>query len=358
MSIRVLIVDDSRLFRCDIQESLEKIPGIQVVGSVWNGEKALEFLQNNDVDLMTLDVEMPTMNGLETVRKIREYQGSGRIRCQPGIVMICSSSDRGCETTISALDSGAYDFILKPDATQKDPQHYLLRELKEKVVEWKAIKAGTVSAQRRSTNPLPVVKRDTVKCSVSNQLIAIGVSTGGPKALADMLPLLSKSVSCPILIVQHMPEHFTLSLAQSLDKICEHTVVEASENLKIQGRMIYIAPGGKHLVVNRKSDGLYTGINEHPPESGCRPSVDVLFRSLAISCGANTIAVILTGMGSDGTAGVQYLKRVGAPVLVQDEATSVVWGMPRSAYETGLVDKVIPLMEIPSEIISLIEGTV
>lgn len=346
---KVLIVDDSRVFRGIVEETLKGVEDISVVASLWSGEKALLFLKDNDVDIITLDIEMPGIDGLETLRRIKKlYRGKE----MPCIIMLSSLTEKGATATITALDIGAFDFVLKPDVSVISPASYLRKELLTKIKAWdKNIKphSGPLRKKIATTHSPQVDSKSSIKA------IVIGVSTGGPKALHKMLPELCKATSCPILIVQHMPEGFTESLAKNLNKSCSHLVKEAKDSELIKTNTIYIAPGGQHLLIKQNGSQSFTALNTQPPENGCRPSVDVLFRSAATSYKSGVIAIILTGMGADGTASLRPLKRVNAPVFVQDEKTSVVWGMPGSAVETGLVDEIIPLMRIPEKVMQMIE---
>jgi len=355
--MRILIVDDSRVFRSIVKSCLEQISGVSVVGSVWSGEKALEFLCSTPVDLVTLDIEMPGLDGIETLRLLKKYVTSGKIASMPNVIMLSSLTDSGTDLTIRALELGAYDFIPKQSPSVQDQTEYLHQEL-QRVVEGNSTRSTRQSSTgRKSSQPTarltPMLNQRPGKI----QYILIGVSTGGPKALAAMLPELSRKVECPILIVQHMPPLFTKSLASSLDKICVHTVVEAQGDEEVSGRNIYIAPGGMHLVIRKQGSKIITSVNNQPPEAGCRPSVDVLFRSASNCIGNSSLAIILTGMGVDGSAGIRPLKRAGTTIFVQDESSSVVWGMPGAAVQTGLVDKTLPLMQIPEQVATKIRGS-
>ncbi len=352
--MNVLIVDDSRVFRSIVKECIDCIDSVAVIGSVWNGEKAIEFITKNQVDVVTLDIEMPTLNGIETLHRLKEMKKAGKIQNVPKIIMLSSLTGDGTDATITALELGAFDFIQKGSPNHSDQISHLRKQF-TKV--FKAIEKGMKQHTQTTilSNSVLPSKKNNSSTTIA-EYIVIGVSTGGPKALVAMLPTLSKSVRCPILIVQHMPPLFTDSLAKNLNKICDHTVIESKGNEEVVGNNIFIAPGGKHLVIRKVGQRIMTSLNVQPPESGCRPSVDVLFRSASTTIGNKCLAIILTGMGVDGTAGLRSLKRSGATIFVQDEKTSVVWGMPGSAVETGLVDKVIPLLDIPTEVKNLMKG--
>ena len=344
--LSILIVDDSRVFRSILERLLVKIEGVRIAGSVWSGEKALEFLQDHAVDLVTLDVEMPGLDGLETLLRIGKLPEKRR----PGVLMVSSLTRSGADTTVRALEQGAFDFVAKPGPEMQGGAESLERMLAMKIKGWRSRCFHQAPAA-----DMPVIQKAVpIKApSMSGKLevVLIGVSTGGPKALTEMLPLLSERISCPVLIVQHMPPEFTKSLAQTLDKKCAYTIVEAAEGMQPRPKHMYIAPGGMHMVVRRGRQGIELGLNQQEPENGCRPSVDVLFRSAAdVYEGSSMVAVVLTGMGCDGTAGARQLKRKGAYCIAQDEESSVVWGMPGALVEAGLADEQAPLLQIPASI--------
>lgn len=359
--IKVLVVDDSRLFRTAVAESLAGEGDVQVVGSERNGLKAIEFLRANtaSVDVVTLDLEMPEMDGLATLKAIRELNAARPREREIGVIMLSAHTTEGAQSTIAALTAGAFDFITKP--TGESPAESiasLRRQLPTRIRAYAARMRPALRAAAAAPRPvaisapgLPPSPPRPVPRTGTAQAVLIGVSTGGPRALLTMLPRLTTLVRLPIVIVQHMPPKFTASLAESLGKVCAHKVHEAVDGQPIEAGNTYIAPGGRHLVVRRASPTqIVCGVNDNPPENALRPNVDVMFRSAAQVWGGNVVAVILTGMGSDGTKGLAPLKRAGAPVIVQDEATSVVWGMPGSAAAAGLADQVLPLEAIPDAV--------
>jgi len=354
MKTKLLIVDDSRIFRSAVEECLSGENDIEVIGSVWNGVKAIEFIQSNPPDLVTLDVEMPHMNGLDTLNAIQKINASN-IESRPiGVIMLSSHTQKGAEATVKALEMGAFDFIPKPEGKNlKESIGVLRRELVAKIRYFAAKRISSGVIEPRIT--MPLFPEITPGLSVSSRIkaILIGVSTGGPRALANMLPPLCEKVDMPIFIVQHMPPTFTESLAKSLNTQCRYTVMEGKDNDIVKEQHVYIAPGGRHMLLKEKNKSVRTVINDQPPEKGCKPSVDILFRSGATIYGKDVIAIILTGMGVDGTEGAGVLKKSGAYVIAQDNETSVVWGMPGSVEASGNVDKVLPLDKIPHEIISL-----
>jgi len=344
--IRLLIVDDSRVFRAVIEDALRDESGIEVVGSVWSGEKALEVLPCLDIDVVTLDIEMPGIGGLETLRRIQAYNQSAKKNV--GVIMISSHTRAGATFTLNALELGAFDFLPKPAHQPGDAGFSLFRNQLSRRIHGCATRPLHAEAPPRIVVETPILP----KKEKAPRAILIGISTGGPKALNQMLPRLSALVDCPILIVQHMPPVFTQTLAQSLDALCTHHVCEAEEGMIVEGRRIYIAPGGKHLTVRREGANIVTGINEQPPENGCRPSVDVLFRSASQAYSGEVVATIMTGMGNDGSASLYALKRAGARIVAQDEASSIVWGMPGAAVRTGTVEVVASLDKLPETIAS------
>jgi len=352
--IKVLIVDDSVVFRHAVENALADEENICIVGSVRNGAKAIEFLQTHNADIITLDVEMPEMDGIETLEKIQSLSRQGAWKKSPGIIMISAHTSHGTETTIRALQKGAFDFVEKPQGRSEAESVALLK--KQLVPKILCFLSGHVPVHTLRTPPpftQPLVSRlqKNAKTRSGIEAVVIGVSTGGPKALHEFLPDLCEKISIPILIVQHMPEMFTRSLAESLDKKCNFTVIEASEGDRVESNHVYIAPGGRHMSVRKKhTDTSVISISHGPPENGCRPSVDVLFRSAANVYAQNLIACILTGMGKDGAHSLRGIKRQGGYVIAQDEKSSVVWGMPGAAVETGFVDVVKPLNAISDTI--------
>jgi two-component system, chemotaxis family, protein-glutamate methylesterase/glutaminase len=360
---KILIVDDSRVFRSILEKMIATIPGVEVAGAVDSGIAAIEFLKMRPADLMTLDVEMPGMDGLATLKKM--LASKAELKSTPDVLMVSSLTRTGSDITLKALECGAFDFIAKPAPEIPNSQESLKRMLHTTISAWVSRKHRGVATPTRSTGVAPAAAGATAagsgftytlaKPSVHVkpiQAIVIGVSTGGPKSLADMLPKLCSMTTLPILLVQHMPPNFTKSLADSLNAKCDHTVVEGLPGTVIEDKTVYIAPGGCHMVVNAKGTRFVLDNNNNPPENGCRPSVDVLFRSAAQAYPADSlVGVILTGMGNDGTPSLPHLKSKNAYLIAQDEESSVVFGMPRAAAATGLLDKVATLTRIPEAIL-------
>ncbi|WP_165220034.1 chemotaxis-specific protein-glutamate methyltransferase CheB [Aquisphaera insulae] len=343
-SLQVLIVDDSRIFRSAVEDALKGLPGVQVVGSVWNGDKAIDFVRDSPPDLVTLDLNMPGRGGLETLDEIRRLSQSRPDRAPVGILLLSALTERGAAVTVEGLARGAFDFIRKPDGPDRAANAAALRqELHDKIRLFSLRRRRAASA----TSPPPApADAPPVAAGGRYRAVVIGSSTGGPEALATILPELTRHASAPLFLVQHLPQGMTRYFAESLARKCSYRVVEASHTEGVEARTAYVAPGGKHMIVRRHLDGRQIALNDQPPENGCRPSVDVLFRSVAEAYPRSVLAIVLSGMGTDGARGLGPLKRKGAYVIAQDEATSVVWGMPGAAVATGIVDEILPLDRI------------
>jgi len=362
---RILIVDDSRIFRAALEAALGGQNGITVVGSVFSGTKALEFIRAKPPDLVTLDVEMPGMDGLQTLKAIQEVNATRAPGTEIGVIMVSSFTRRGGEVTMRALEAGAFDFVTKPAGASVDSS---LEQLRQDLVP----KIRLFVAQRnrrlvRPPTPLPAgparpiippqggISGEVPLRSCRIRAILVAASTGGPRALGILLPNLCHRVEVPVFVVQHMPSDFIDSLAEQLARQTGRAVVVAGDGQVVRARTIYLAPGLRHLVLRADAAGqLLTGWSEQPPEAGCRPSANVLFRAAAAAIGGGTVAVVLTGMGNDGVTGLGPLKRAGGYAIVQDEETSVVWGMPGSVVEAGLADAVLPLGGIAAAVESLV----
>ncbi|MBC8107418.1 MAG: chemotaxis-specific protein-glutamate methyltransferase CheB, partial [Anaerolineae bacterium] len=287
--IKVLIVDDSRLFRSALETALTGHDDIKVVGSVFNGAKAIEFIARNPPDVVTLDVEMPGMSGLETLAKIQQLGDERPI----GVVMVSAFTRRGADITVKALQAGAFDFVTKPSGPSAEVNQTTLRD--EVVAKIRACaRQRAKSGVKTSARVAAPRKPSSVRASAIRAIV-IGASTGGPRALATLLPELCSLVSLPILIVQHMPPGFTRSLAESLARETNKRVVEATDGVPLESNSVYVAPGGKHLLIRGSSHAATAGLTDQPPENGCRPSADVLFRSAAGVHGSGVAAIILTG---------------------------------------------------------------
>ncbi len=357
--IKVLVVDDSKIYRGIIRRAIEKEDDIDIIGEAFNGKKALEFIHEKQVpDIVTLDIEMPEMNGVETLKEIMKFNekhppGTPFI----GVLMVSSHSKPGAEITLNCLELGAFDFACKPNPgdNKNEKLEVLSKQLlsKMRIFYYSRDRQNLLS---KVAAPVTPVRVDSEMIKSEIRAIFVGSSTGGPKMLSTFLPDLTDKTDIPIFIVQHMPPLYTLSMSENLNRKCNASVTEAGNNTKVSPGNVYIAPGDKHLIVTKKSDGsIATELTDAPPENNCKPAVDVLFRSAALVFGSACIAVVLTGMGNDGSAGLKPLKMKGVHVIAQDEATSVVWGMPRSAVEAGLTDEVLPIDKIASRIHELIQ---
>jgi two-component system chemotaxis response regulator CheB len=356
MNLRVLVVDDTIMYRKVVGDLLAEMPGVEVVGTANNGKIALTRIASLKPDLITLDVEMPIMDGLETLQEIQKSYPD------VGVIMLSTLTKRGSDITMRALELGAFDFIAKPDADVMQENVQLLRnaigprvKAFAKRLELRSLlkqrhRPATAAAPVSSVPPAPTVLASSRRTGKS-KAVAIGISTGGPNALTKMLPQLPK-LGVPIFVVQHMPPVFTKSLAESLDSKCQYEVREAEHNEIVRPDVIYIAPGGRHMRVATNTGGAkIIQVTDDPPENNCKPAVDYMFRSVAREYGALSTGVIMTGMGGDGTLGLKVLKSFGAVTIGQDEESCVVYGMPKIAAEAGVVDVVSPLQMIASEII-------
>ncbi len=353
--IRALIVDDAVVMRKLITEALARDPDIEVVGTAANGRIGLQKITQVNPDIVTLDVEMPDMNGLEMLRAVR------RTHPKLPIIMFSTLTRRGAEATLDAISAGATDYVTKPAnvGSVNESIARLEQELIPKIkTHCRAIlptagREGAGGGQGAASAARPVgtpAVRAPRPAHARIELLCIGTSTGGPNALADVLPLLPASFPVPIVIVQHMPPVFTGLLAERLGKRSQIVFHEGAEGDVLRPGHAYIAPGGKHMTVQRTAAGLVLGLNEDPPENSCRPAVDVLFRSVAATCGVGTLGVVLTGMGQDGAHGCRHIRERQGLVIAQDQATSVVWGMPGAVVEAGVADRVLPIQQIAAEI--------
>lgn len=362
--VKILIIDDSISFRQILLAVIEKITDAECIGTAASGAIALRKIEMLPPDLVLIDVVMPDMDGVETLQRIKTQYPSVEA------VMISSFEMNSAKETLRSLQIGALDFVAKPKANNAEQGiSELVRYLQpliHLVQTKKYAKASRSSYSETHTQKtsLSATENPTVLHSVQSEikpllrsrkgrfdLMVIGVSTGGPKALDQLIPKLNAAIPCPIIIVQHMPPMFTESLAEKLNEGTSLQVSEAKGREKLTAGHIYIAPGGKHLVVRSQSDGsFYLSVNEMPPVNNCRPSVDVLFQSIATVFTGNVLAIIMTGMGCDGTEGVRMLKRNNCKCLVQDEESSVVWGMPGSVFKAGLADEVVPLNQLGNRI--------
>jgi two-component system chemotaxis response regulator CheB len=348
--VRVLIVDDAAVFRRVMAEEVARDPELEVVGTAANGRIALARLAKVNPDVVILDLEMPEMDGLTTLKELRKTHSS------LPVIIFSALTERGAEATLDALALGATDYFTKPaNADSLEASLEIIRKeliprikaLGARTQERKGMKAGSPVAAPSSSVPTP--RRPVIRAGPV-EVVAVGISTGGPNALADVFCRLPADFPVPIVLVQHMPPMFTRLLAERLSAEFPVRVHEASSGEVLRPGHAWIAPGDHHMIVVR--DGLEARILLHqdPPENSCRPSVDVLFRSVAKTFGPNSLAVILTGLGQDGLRGCEAVRKAGGQILAQDEATSVVWGMPGAVVRAGLADQVLPLHRIGDEI--------
>jgi two-component system, chemotaxis family, protein-glutamate methylesterase/glutaminase len=355
-NLKILLLDGSQRLMELLGTALTDHDDFQVVGAVRNREAAADILARKRPDVVVMDVA--AAGALDLVRDVQEFNADHPHEPETGVVLIAGREHRDQDITIGALEAGAFDFITRPDQGGPEAVSVALeRQLAVKLRHFSSKRifssmAVPDRARAASSQPTPQPSGEGFTPPASGlKAVLIGVSTGGPRVLAGLLPELCRVVRAPIFIVQHMPTGFTGSLAASLDAKCGHRVVEAVDNSPVSEGVVYIAPGGVHMLLRRDSRSqAVVSLRNDPPEDGCRPSVNMLFRSGAAVFGGDVAAVVLTGMGSDGARALPELKKAGACILAQDKATSVVWGMPGSAVATGCVDKVLPCEEIPGAI--------
>ncbi|MCG8641973.1 MAG: chemotaxis response regulator protein-glutamate methylesterase [Desulfobacterales bacterium] len=360
--IKALVIDDTIVYRKIVGDVLKTIPGVEVVGTANNGKIALSKINTLKPDLITLDIEMPEVSGIEVLRALKDMDRP------PVAVMLSTLTQQGSEMTIKALELGAFDFVAKPsegrmaDNIQKvqDALHPILdafkRQRRTRLKIRKKISPSTVS----KSVPSPVSKKPrpatTVPLQPKSEIVGIGISTGGPNALAKMIPMLPGNLKAPVLVVQHMPPMFTASLANSLNNKSALDVKEAQDGDIVEPGRVLIAPGGKQMKVVAGADGITrkVKITDDPPENSCKPSVDYLFRSIAQHYVGRSTGVIMTGMGSDGSKGLVQMKNNGSVVIAQNEETCTVYGMPKEPIESGIADIVVPLDQIAEKIVKTI----
>ena len=371
--VRVLIVDDAVVVRRMLADILDSDPELEVVGTAANGKAALEKMPQVEPQVVILDIDMPEMNGIETLVEIRKRDGT------IPVIMFSTSTERGASTTLEALSRGATDYVTKPSTMRgaRSAVDAIRQELVPKIKALGKRRLRTAGMRSRPSVPIPAsVKRPpstarapmggtvsaprpgnqktTLRAKGSTnkyRLLAIGTSTGGPNALAELFPKLPANFPIPIVIVQHMPPIFTRILAERLTAASHIKVQEGKQGEIIRPGMGYIAPGDFHMTVHRSHGAeMAIKLNQNPQEHSCRPAVDVLFRSIAADCADKTLAVVLTGMGRDGAAGAKLIKEKGGGILAQDEGSSVVWGMPGLIAKQGLAEKVLDLNQMAEEI--------
>lgn len=376
--IRTLIVDDSGVIRRILTKILSSDPAIDVVGAAADGRLALEMIESLAPDIVTLDIEMPVMDGLETMAEIQKR------RPRLPVVMVSTLTERGATATLRALAFGALDYVTKPEpalgpeAAEREFREQLIPKVKNlcrRVLEdgaaSKTARPSLDVPERTPRTPQPIVARAPSARAPSStfqapkadaslavparvDLVVLATSTGGPQALETFFKSLPKDFPVPIAIVQHMPPKFTKVLAEHLDRLGGVRVAEGADGAAMTPGSAWIAPGDHHMVVQEKLGRLSLAIHRDAPVQSCRPSADVLFRSAASGFGKRALGVVLTGMGEDGLAGCRELKTLGSTIVVQDQGSSVIWGMPGAVARAGLADVVVPLEEIASTVLRLV----
>ena len=355
---RVLVVDDSALYRQAICNILRRESGIEVAGIAANGADALEKIQDLDPDLLTLDVQMPGMDGIQV---LREMNARG---LRPKAIMVSSLTSEGAKVTTDALLEGAFDFILKPSGSSIEENRKTLRDaLVEKIGLFSGsrlaravrLRAGRLSPAAATRVPRPRTPA-LLKMPGACQAVLIATSTGGPAALKEVMPHLPADLGVPVLIVQHMPAGYTKALAGRLDQMSDLAVREAQEGMRLEPGVGLLAPGGCQMRFSRRADAVFVRVTDDPPENGCRPSADYMFRSANEAFGGAVLAVVLTGMGRDGLLGCQALKERGAAIMAQDEESATVYGMPKVVVEAGIADRVLPLSDMARAISAHVAG--
>ncbi len=349
---RVMLCDDSAVIRGALTRMLEADPGVRVVARAANGQAALDELarlarSGQAVDVLVLDIEMPVMDGITALPLL--------LRADPGlrVVMASTLTTRGAEIAMQALRLGASDYLPKP-STQAIGDDSFRRELLAKVLGLARLRRGPVALLPTSVRPAALVCRGGMRQPA--RLLAIGSSTGGPQALSALVKALGPALGVPVVLTQHMPATFTALLADHLARLGAMPCAEAGDGEVLAAGRIYLAPGDHHLLIEGGATALRARITRDPPENYCRPAVDPMLRSAAIACAGRVLVVMLTGMGHDGLAGTQAVVDAGGAAIAQDEATSVVWGMPGAIAKAGLCQHVLPLPAIGPKVLSLLAG--
>jgi len=365
MKLKVLVVDDTILFRKIVSDVISSLPDVELVGTAGNGTIAIRRLKELCPDILILDIEMPGMNGIQVLEAIKNQS------LDAGVIMLSALTVKGGDLTIKALELGAFDFITKPSGTSIEESRSRISEALapmlsayrrqreiQLILKRKPAPTHTPQGSRpqdHAAGPMPATQTmRRIAKNIRSEMVLIGISTGGPNALAEMLPKLPGDINVPLLIVQHMPPTFTQSLAKSLDAKCAIHVKEAENNEKALPNTAYIAPGGKQMKLILHNNHKTIRITDDPPENNCKPAVDYLFRSVAHNFPGKTTAVIMTGMGRDGAFGLKLIKRNGSISIAQDENSCIVFGMPKEAIQTGVVDVIAPLDRIADEIIKTV----
>jgi two-component system chemotaxis response regulator CheB len=347
-TIRVLVVDDSAFMRKTISAILNEADDLEVVATARDGLDAVKKVTDYRPDVITLDIEMPRLEGLQTLGYIMS-------ECPTPVVMVSAYTESGAETTMKALEYGAVDFVCKPSGPISLDLEKVAQELVAKVR--LAAQVDVARLKFIEVERLQEVAGPTQTLVAGRQVVVIASSTGGPRALYDIIPLLPPDLPAAVLVVQHMSQGFTKMLADRMDRVSRVRIKEGEDGEPVLTGHVYFAPGNYHLLVESEAGREVIRLNQAPPRNSVRPSADVTLESVVKLYGANCLAVILTGMGHDGTAGARLVKQAGGRVSAQDEATSVVFGMPRSVIDAGLADVVLPLDAITEHIVRQVQAT-
>jgi len=341
--MNVLIIDDSVLFRILLKTLVRSVEGVEVCATANDGQAGIEAVEKYHPNVVLLDVEMPKMTGLDVMKEINNKG------IDTHVIMCSAFTTAGADVTVEALELGAHDFITKPEGKDRDESTKLLKE--QLIPELKELKR--LIAEGKKARPKTLVQfdsRPSFNTKVQADIVGIGISTGGPKALAKVLPALPASFKVPIVVVQHMPKLFIESLANSLNEKCTLQVKVAEEGETLEKGRVYIAPGEIQMGVVEENGRMIVRLSDDPPENYCRPAADFLFRSLANCCGSRVIGIIMTGMGSDGAKGLLQIKNGGGYTIGQDQKTSTIYGMPKEAAKNGAVSIVLPLEQIADQL--------
>lgn len=343
--IKIAVVDDSAFMRKLISDMINEDNRFEVIAKLRNGKELIDNIEKLKPDLITLDIEMPVLDGLATLKELK------KINSNVPVIMVSSVTKEGSKMTIKCLENGAVDFIAKPSGSISLDIEKIKEELIEKMLEITKVnkerKVRKVVTTTAVTESKHINKRHNVK------VVVIGASTGGPKAIQAVLTKIDKNINVPILVVQHMPKGFTKAFAERLDKICQLQVVEAKENMEIKNNIVYIAEAGHHMEIGKDKKIVFT---EEPPIWGVRPAVDYLFKSAAEVYKDGTLSAVLTGMGKDGAEGTAMIKDKGGLTIAQDEASCTIYGMPKAAFQTGKVDLVLSLDKVGETICKIVKG--
>lgn len=356
--IKIIVVDDSAFMRKAITDMIESEKNFEVVAKLRDGRELIEKVDKYNPDLITLDVHMKDLDGLATLKELK------RLGKNYPVVMLSSATTEGSELTLECLDNGAISFVTKPSGSISldiaKVRNHLIEEITSITANTKFRRINTnsdnMSTTKSTSSKVDYNKVKEIENNCRNKRIdavVIGASTGGPKALQTVLTKLPRNLGVPVLVVQHMPEGFTKVFSERLDKLCNLSVKEAEDKMKIERDTIYIAKGGKHMTVAKNN---LISLNEEPPIWGVRPAVDKLFNSAIKVYGGNLVSVVLTGMGKDGAEGTSNIKDNGGVTISEDKSTCTIYGMPKAAFETGKVDLVLPLDKVANEIVRIVKG--